>query len=136
MGTQTLFPPSSDEELRALRRKCASALWALVPQTVGRLYFGGSASSWLAARLSTNDMSGAKPTTLPRSGPIDITNASGKDQPDARIITEIETDILDAFSDAYCNKHLMYSALELVLVRLIPELAEKSIVGLWNERLS
>lgn len=53
-----------------------------------------------------------------------------------RILTEIEMGIIDVFGDAYCNKHLMYSIIELVLVRLMPELAEKGVVELWEERLS
>lgn len=196
-GTPSLFPPSSDRELFALRRRCASALWAhlVVPRAVGRLYFGGSAASWLAAwwrgdtanssdssdmganQSASGSASASKDTTdyysSPRSGPRDITNnnndggdtgasasatsAEDKDKVprprhddqhkqrdediddddlDARIITEIETDILDVFSDAYCNKHLMYGALELILVRLLPELAEKGVMELWEERLS
>lgn len=38
-------------------------------------------------------------------------------------------------SDEYCNKHLMYGVLELILVRLMPELAEKGVVELLEERL-
>lgn len=139
MGAQTLFPPESDEELRALRRKCASALWALVPRGVGRLYFGGSGSSSLAAWFSKHGSS-VSPGP-PRSGPVgDNVNGRPGDDPggdvDGRIVAEIETDILDVFSDPYCNKHLVYSALELVLIRLMPELAEKGVVELWEERLS
>ncbi|KAK8049301.1 PXA domain-containing protein [Apiospora phragmitis] len=55
---------------------------------------------------------------------------------DDRILSEIETGILDVFSDAYCNKHLMYGVLELILVRLMPELAERGVIDLWEERLS
>jgi hypothetical protein len=55
---------------------------------------------------------------------------------DERILSEIETGILDVFSDAYCNKHFIYGFLELVLVRLLPELAEKGITELWEERLN
>lgn len=132
MGSPSLFPPGSEQELLALRRRCASALWTLVPGSLGRLFFGGTATSWLARCLSST----------PRSGPV--TNGGGGegevedrlDNLDAQIITEIETDILDVFSDPYCNKHLMYSALELVLVRIMPELAEKGIVELWEERLN
>lgn len=137
MGTQTLFAPESDQELRALRRKCASALWALVPRSLGKLYFGGSGSSWLAAWFSKF----GSPMTpkSPRSVPINDNDSGGdelKGDPDAHIIAEIDTGILDVFSDPYCNKHLMYSALELVLVRLMPELAEKGVMELWEERLS
>lgn len=176
MGSPMLFPPESEHALLALRRRCASALWALAPKAAGRLFFGGSAASWLARwlnRAAGDDLS----LPLPRSGPAPNTDidtntnseaagagghpaasahqrahvngrGTGVDQhhqpqqlfqqqdPDARIISEIETGILDVFSDPYCNKHLMYGALELVLVRLVPELAEKGVVELWEERLS
>ncbi|KAL1852819.1 hypothetical protein Daus18300_012063 [Diaporthe australafricana] len=169
MGAPTLFPPESEHELLALRRRCASALWALVPSAAGRLFFGGSAASWLARWLKA-DLS----SPLSRSGPATNTNSTNSSSsseavdagddpaaaasphqqahvegkrrgtgeqpqeqgPDARIISEIETGILDVFSDPYCNKHLMYGALELVLVRLVPELAEKGVVELWEERLN
>lgn len=61
-------------------------------------------------------------------------NAGGEED-DERILSEIETGVLDVFSDAYCNKHLVYGILELILVRLMPELAEKGVVELWKERL-
>lgn len=153
MGSPSLFPPGSEQELLALRRRCASALWTLVPRSAGRLFFGGTATSWLAGCLSST----------PRSGPVTNTNNNNKggdkgegvgeregecqgvddnddndndnDHLDAQIINEIETDILDVFSDPYCNKHLMYGALELVLVRVMPELAEKGTVELWEERM-
>jgi hypothetical protein len=57
------------------------------------------------------------------------------DAAEARILSEIETGIVDLFSDAYYNKHLIYSVLELVLVRLMPELAERRVGELWEERL-
>ncbi len=48
---------------------------------------------------------------------------------------EVE-DILDVFDDSYCNKHLLYSIVELVIVRLIPEMGEKGIEELLEERLN
>jgi hypothetical protein len=50
------------------------------------------------------------------------------------MIDEVEG-LLMILSDEYCNKHLMYGVLELVLVRLMPELAEKGVVELLEERL-
>lgn len=44
-------------------------------------------------------------------------------------------EVLDLFGDEYCNKHLMYSVLELVLVRLMPELSERRVGELMAERL-
>jgi hypothetical protein len=50
------------------------------------------------------------------------------------MVDEVEQ-LLMVLSDEYCNKHLMYSILELVLVRLMPELSEKGETDLWEERL-
>ncbi|KAK7908296.1 hypothetical protein PG985_015599 [Apiospora marii] len=208
-GTPSLVAPSSDEELAALRRRCASAVWALVPKMVGKLYFGSatpfseSSSSPQPQPTSTNagnkatsgnaDKTQTKTqisvhaqhaTTTTTAGATGTDNAfikpgeavggassaaaattgSGsvisKERPtsaavnagvdslapeatplqchgeDDRILSEIETGILDVFSDAYCNKHLMYGVLELILVRLMPELAERGVIDLWEERLS
>jgi hypothetical protein len=217
-GAPGLVAPSSDLELAALRRRCARAIWGVVPKGVGILYFGGAApapSSSGASRPSAaiSSASAGKQTTTvpartgtatassPRSGPQSLTDdnptitaadidnhrnsgisgkrgaqvaattdpaaalseevdadpsagnkaqetvedeaarhASHDDDPtdpdEERILSEIETGILDLFSDAYCNKHFMYGVLELVLVRLMPELAHKGIIELWEERLS
>jgi len=58
------------------------------------------------------------------------------EEEDEEIIRDIEEGILDVFSDAYCNKHFVYGVLELVLVRVMPELAEKGVGELWGERVS
>jgi hypothetical protein len=42
--------------------------------------------------------------------------------------------ILDVFGDAYLNKHLVYNMLELVIVRLVPELGESTPSQLLSER--
>ncbi|KAG0651821.1 hypothetical protein D0Z07_1312 [Hyphodiscus hymeniophilus] len=52
-----------------------------------------------------------------------------------RRVREVE-DALDIFGDSYCNKHLLYGVVELIIVRLIPELAEKGVEELLEERLS
>jgi hypothetical protein len=52
-----------------------------------------------------------------------------------RRVREVE-DVLNVFGDNYCNKHLLYGIIELIIVRLIPELAEKGVEELWEERLS
>jgi hypothetical protein len=48
---------------------------------------------------------------------------------------EVE-DVLDCFGDNYCNKHLLYGIVELIIIRLMPELGEKGIEALLEERLS
>jgi hypothetical protein len=44
--------------------------------------------------------------------------------------------VLDVFGDSYCNKHLLYGVVELITVRLIPEMAEKGVEELLQERLN
>lgn len=53
----------------------------------------------------------------------------------ARQVDEVEQ-VLNVFGDSYANKHLIYAMLELFLVRLMPELAEKGLTELLEERLS
>ncbi|KAL2164497.1 hypothetical protein VTH06DRAFT_3713 [Thermothelomyces fergusii] len=268
-GNPALVPPSSDVELRVIRRRCASALWALVPKGVGRLYFGGgllranpvlrrsraktegsadlktavvgkpdsngkeadrgngrpssslsseedvakeekaSAVETVAAQTAqaggpqkrprsrsqprsrrsapvpTPKTGGQGPTTAsadpprpsPSLPPSKTASAHGEARTsmaspdkekmshqddhvhhdndddddddnhdhdsdgndngnDEEILLEIEQCILDVFSDAYCNKHLLYGMLELILVRLLPELTEKETLELLKERIS
>ncbi|KAI1273603.1 PXA domain-containing protein [Xylaria sp. FL0933] len=184
-GVSSLKPPSSGEQLAALRRRCASALWGLLPKAVGGLYYGTNDWAWSgvkadttisenvnqwAGRLKRNsnifnhssapDISAidAGPPHVPpgRNNPMICNDATlsplskghshgfnesdgmfsdCRNEDEARTLSEIEIGIVDIFSDAYCNKHLVYGILELVLVRLIPELAEKSVGELWEERL-
>lgn len=51
-----------------------------------------------------------------------------------RRFTEVE-ELLNVFQDSYCNKHLVYAILDLIVVRLIPEMAEKGVSELLEERL-
>jgi hypothetical protein len=198
-GKSTLVAPASDAELHALRRRCASAIWATIPLPVGRIYFGRGGGFWSrswASSASPDSMASSSRTTT-RSGPQSVllpeepgagqgresekvesaataagagldgrkgdvssradrtTSTAGvhrsgrrptadaarriqwaEDEEDDQILDEIDTGLLDVFGDAYCNKHLWYSMLELVLVRLMPELAEQTVTGLWEERLS
>lgn len=52
-----------------------------------------------------------------------------------RRVQEVE-ELLNIFDDSYCNKHLLYGVVELILVRLLPELSEKGVEELLEERLS
>ncbi|KAI1828225.1 PXA domain-containing protein [Xylaria intraflava] len=174
-GVSSLKPPSSKEQLLALRRRCASNLLGLVPKVVGELYYG--TDIWVWANLKTNttinesgdarsqplkDSNGDKGSShIPHhdeSDPVmpnedatlpsrhkDHRQESNKsneahleytNDDEARRLSEIETGIVDLFSDAYYNKHLVYGILELVLVRLVPELAERGVGELWEERMA
>lgn len=53
---------------------------------------------------------------------------------DEEVANQIEHDMLDCLDDQYLNKHLVYAMLELILIRLIPELEEQPISELLAER--
>ncbi|WEW55322.1 hypothetical protein PRK78_000751 [Emydomyces testavorans] len=57
----------------------------------------------------------------------------GRDE-EEQLLCAIEHEVLDLFSDSYCNKHLVYSIVEAVLAKLIPELTEQGIGELMAER--
>ena len=44
-------------------------------------------------------------------------------------------EILEVFGDAYCNKHLVYGIVDLVVVRLMPELADEKPSLLLRRRI-
>ena len=50
-------------------------------------------------------------------------------------VEEVE-EVLNIFDDSYCNKHLLYGFVELIVVRLLPEMAEKGVAELLEDRLS
>lgn len=50
------------------------------------------------------------------------------------IINDVVENILEPLDDVYLNKHLVYAIVELILVRLIPELEEQPISDLLAER--
>lgn len=50
------------------------------------------------------------------------------------LLETIEKDILDVFADEYCNKHLVYSIIEAVLAKVLPEMTERSVEGLMEDR--
>ncbi|KAK1721520.1 PXA domain-containing protein [Colletotrichum lupini] len=154
-GVSTLVAPSSDEELRSLRRRCASAMLASIPPWLAGLYLGGRGLGFRwrsgpesrpgaaddAAPLPMSESEADVPgrgdaTNGNRTNDLGNESKENEDEDQQRMLAEIEESILDIFSDEYCNKHLVYSILELILVRLMPELVEKGVVELWEERLS
>ncbi|GBF63913.1 PXA domain protein [Trichophyton mentagrophytes] len=70
---------------------------------------------------------------LPKSNSGKVSRDYKEGEDDA-LLSAIEHELLDLFSDSYCNKHLIYSIVELVLVKLIPEMGEHSVTELMNER--
>lgn len=101
----TLFPhnglaparqPPSDEEGKAIKRRCAATLLGLLPPTVASAFFAN--------------------------------------QSQADHLRQVEG-MLDCLDDAYLNKHLIFAIVELIVLRLVPELGERGVQALLEERL-
>jgi hypothetical protein len=60
-------------------------------------------------------------------------NVDADKEGEDEMLRQVE-DILDVFGDVYCNKHLIYNILELIIVRLVPELGESTPSELLSER--
>ncbi|KAF6842864.1 pxa domain-containing protein [Colletotrichum musicola] len=167
-GVSTMVAPSSSEELRALRRRCASALLGTIPPWLASLYLGGGGLGLFRWRSGPESGAAAAAAGAARASEGGNASAAGKDaaaeavatssntsdnhgsgagsgtetapeevdEEQEQLLSEVEQGILDVFSDEYCNRHLVYGILELILVRLMPELTEKTVAELLEERLS
>ncbi|KAJ5818763.1 PX-associated sorting nexin 13 [Penicillium riverlandense] len=107
-------PPSIEVETGDHRPRSASA------QANG----AGVASS---PTSPTNDRASTERLHMDQPGVI-------VDPEELHLLESIEQDLLDLFEDDYCNKHLVYSIVETVLARLLPELSERSIADLMEDR--
>lgn len=72
--------------------------------------------------------------SMEKAGLTSLGRPLSQEEEDRLCCAAIERDLLDLFADSYCNKHLIYSIVEAVLVKLIPELAEHSVGELMAER--
>jgi hypothetical protein len=92
-----------------------------------------------------DDVAGGGGDSTTPTTPTSNNNASNADNPrskeepsipeeDLAYLETIESDILALFADEYCNKHLVFAIIELVLVRLLPELRERSVGELLEDR--
>ena len=128
----------SDSEIAVIKRKCAASILSLIPRPVARAFF----------RVSPNDVitTPSEPQEESRSGikrvndikgnqeEGSISPSKGDDLEELLLLSAIEDSVLDVFADEYCNKYLLYSIVETVLVRLFPELSEHSVAELMEER--
>ena len=63
-----------------------------------------------------------------------VLDSTADQDEEAFLTTAIENEFLDLLADEYCNKHLVYSILETILGKLLPELRERSVGGLLEDR--
>lgn len=121
----------SPSEIAAIKRQCATDILSLIPESIARAFFSGNAENQ-ANDHTTNARNGSSHDEI---SPFTSKGSSQDSTADAEELLEaIESDLLDPFSDAYCNKHLIYAIVELVLIKLIPELSEQSVSNLMEER--
>lgn len=64
----------------------------------------------------------------------DHNGSHGQSEEEAFLLAAIEHEFLDLLADEYCNKHLVYAIIEKVLARLLPELTERSVGELMEDR--
>lgn len=152
----------STSEIAAIKRQCAVSLLAVFPRSVARTLFGGPSGpssdrtcSAATGNLSSSTISDPSPPSSPdeggvrprsslqgsASGLISVGQGAGEndedsdtDPEDLSLLEAIETDLLDLLADEYCNKHLVYSIIETVLAEVLPELAERSVEDLMEDR--
>lgn len=121
----------SPSEIAAIKRQCATDILSLIPESIARAFFRGSAENQ-ANDYTTNDRSESSHDEIPASTTKSTSRESTADTEE--LLEAIENDLLEPFSDAYCNKHLIYAIVELVLIKLIPELSEQTVSSLMEER--
>ncbi|KAI9684227.1 MAG: hypothetical protein M1829_003498 [Trizodia sp. TS-e1964] len=155
--------PSSAAEIGAIRQRCARSLLSVVPAPMRRVFFGMNRGGGfkavakvsraevqhtayaaadtetetfsLAAGLSVQTETPAKPRQERQqgSGVAGVKHVFEADW-EPEMVAELANRMLDVFSDSYCNRHLIYGILELVVVRLLPEMGERNISELMVAR--
>ena len=122
-------PIPSPAHQAVIKRACALEIISCIPSRVGRRFLLGSSHPRHREKKPA-----IKDQISERELPVadDVEGTDGEDR--EAMVKEVEA-ILDIFGDSYCNKHLVYGILELVLVRLVPEIGEKGVKELMAERL-
>lgn len=114
------IPPSEEETLQ-IRCRCAEAIVGCFPnEAVARMFFSTT------------------PRSAPHASSDEVTADAGhsEDEERRKWVSEIEERILqDLLGDSYLTKHLVYGILDAVVVKLMPELGERSVQELLSERL-
>lgn len=138
-------PRPSAAEIASLKRRCAVSLLSRIPRPIARHFLGipanGAAHGPLDGQAPNgHDQSPRHPDSARASSPVPpAASPSPSHHPaypeeDAHLLAAIEHDLLDLFADEYCNKHLIYSIIEAILAKLLPELSERSLTELMEDR--
>ncbi|KAL1849703.1 hypothetical protein Plec18170_007224 [Paecilomyces lecythidis] len=129
-----------DSEVAAIKRQCAERLLSLVPRSVARTFFCISRDDVTGASVVEQPQKQQDENLVPEKGTPSTGRASPLSAQDvdevdeSLLLSAIENEILDPFSSAYCNRHLMFSIIEAILAKLLPELLERDVAELMEDR--
>ncbi|KAE8349431.1 PXA domain-containing protein [Aspergillus coremiiformis] len=129
----------SAAEIASIKRRCAVSILSLVPRSIARHFLGvptklaiGQSPLERQEHLKAPNEQNHQPSeTICALSPDQL---SDDDLEESLLLETIENEILDLFADEYCNKHLIYSIIEIVLAKLLPELSERSVTELMEDR--
>ncbi|KAF7630340.1 PXA domain-containing protein [Aspergillus flavus] len=126
-------------EIASIKRRCAVSILSLVPRPIARRFLGVPAKIVIGQTPPERQEHFKAPNEQnhQHSEPVCALSPdplSDDDLKESLLLAAIENDILDLFADEYCNKHLIYSIIETVLARLLPELSERSLTELMEDR--
>ncbi|KAK1140378.1 hypothetical protein N8T08_010436 [Aspergillus melleus] len=137
-------PRPSAAEIASVKRRCAVSLLSRIPRPIARHFFGIPANGAVHGPLDSqasndHDQSPRHPDSSRASSPVPpspshLTTTTAHPEEDAPLLAAIEHDLLDLFADEYCNKHLIYSIVEAILAKLLPELSERGLTELMEDR--
>ncbi|OJK02813.1 hypothetical protein ASPACDRAFT_40126 [Aspergillus aculeatus ATCC 16872] len=125
-------PRPSTPDFASVKRRCAASILSRVPRPIVRQFFAAPAVI-LSTHGQVDDLPSNKQTSPSSSLSPSPSPAPINDAEEVYLLACIE-EILDLFSDDYCNKHLIYSIMEAILTNLLPELSERSIAELMEDR--
>ncbi|GKZ36325.1 hypothetical protein AbraIFM66950_007359 [Aspergillus brasiliensis] len=131
-------PRPSTPDVASIKRRCAASILSRFPRPIARHFFGVPSAPIehnppfrRPGQLNSSDE--------PESPWLDSPQASSTVSPadcgheESLLLAAVE-EVLDLFADDYCNKHLIYSIIEAIFAKLLPELSERSIAELMEDR--
>lgn len=115
----------------AIKHRAARAVLGAVPGFVRSRLFGGGGGGGSSSGGSSASIFSGVAADQDDEAEIDEAAAEGEDVMQQK---EVER-LLDVLGDPYLNKHLIFGIIELVIVRLLPEMGEMGVDDLMDERM-
>ncbi|PWY72398.1 hypothetical protein BO70DRAFT_399275 [Aspergillus heteromorphus CBS 117.55] len=132
-------PRASTPDVASIKRRCAASILSRVPRPMARRFFGVPAAP---IEHQPSSQRQEQPSSAPRlespwldsPRPPSIASLADCGLEESLLLAAVEDEVLDLFADDYCNKHLIYSIIEAVLSKLLPELSARSVAELMEDR--